>query len=124
MQVARDALMQSQEDISFLKEEIERIKAGAAARDVEKLQNGLSKHSDLSELQRELEQATVAAEINKAKADLYDEVAKHAQDLEARVKQLSSSQAEKLDSQRQVDSLSSSLKVRVCGKCTCRCNNH
>ena len=110
MQVARDALKQSQEDILLLKEEIERIKAGSVVMNVTK-SHGLAESSELSKLQREVEQATVAAEINQAKADLYDEVAKHAQDLEARVKQLSSAQMDNLDSQREIEELSSSLKV-------------
>lgn len=96
------------EEVSALKGEIEQLKGEAARRGSETTRDV---SPQLSQLQKEVEQATIAAEINKAKADLYDEVAQHAQALEQDVKKLRSSDMERTVSQQELGRVCDSLKV-------------
>lgn len=108
--MAKEALHHSIKDVAVLKGDIEQLKANSAGRLTETT-NDAAHPSHLSRLQKEVEQVTIAAEINKAKADLYDEVAQHAQALEEEVKKLSSSDMERAVSQQELGRVSDFLKV-------------
>lgn len=110
-QVAKDALQHSMKDVASLRDEIAQLKASSAGRSKETANDTIKDQSQLSRLQNEVEQVTIAAEINKAKADLYDEVAKHAQALEEEVKKLSSSDMERAVLEQELGRVSDVLKV-------------
>ena len=109
--MAKDALKNSMKDVAVLRDEIEQMKASSAGGLKETADAARPDQSELSRLQEEVQQVTIAAEINKAKADLYDEVAKHAQDLEEELKKLRSSDMERAISEQELGRASDMLKV-------------
>jgi uncharacterized protein YdbL (DUF1318 family) len=109
--VAKDALQQSIETVAALKGEIEQLKAKAAGTASEVTCDAGEHLAQLSCLQKQLEQATISAEINKAKADLYDDVTSHAHKLEEEVQKLRSADMERAVSQQETERVSASLKV-------------
>lgn len=116
LQASHEAQSRLEDEVTGLRRDNARLRAAAgdAAAAADSDVGALS--ARIERLERDVVAATVAAEVNEAKAALYDEVAAHARSLEERNRALLATEAAKGALDEDLKALRETHKVRACAR--------
>jgi hypothetical protein len=93
LQASREAQQKSADEAASLQRANAQLRASVASAQDAASSDAGSRDAQMERLKHDLRQASMAAEVNQAKADVYDELNRHAKDLEAQNRNLLAAEA-------------------------------
>eukprot|EP00892_Ulva_mutabilis_P012222 jgi/Ulvmu1/9372/UM050_0124.1 len=112
VQTSQEAQQRTLKEVAALQREVSRLQAAEVTAAAERDEGQAVHAAQVQRLQREAQEAGLAAQINEAKAAQYDEMAAHAEHLEQAIKPLQGQAQARLQAEQRVAMLETELKDR------------
>ena len=113
MQASREAHQKSSDEAAALHRDNAQLQAALADTRAATTDDVKSRDAQIERLQSDLRQASMAAEVNQAKADVYDELKQHTRQLEAQLREVQASEASQSSVIRELEGMQQTCKVSV-----------
>lgn len=107
----REAQQRTVQDAVATRRDVDRLTIAQAEAAAEREQAATAHNAEVQRLQHDAQQASLAAEVNRAKAAQYDDMAAHAHNIEQELRQMREQGQAQLEAEQLAASLAAELKV-------------